>query len=67
MAYVTQHGVRPIQIYQGGGKKPWDRKPNGYPPRPHDCMPPLTEFANLFRELQEDLERREKMPEKIGL
>ena len=49
-----------IEIYPGGGKKPWDRQINGYPPRSHDCMPPETEFANSFEEAQEDVERREK-------
>ena len=52
-----KHG---IQIYPGGGKTPWDRKINGYPPRSHDCMPCETEFANTFEEAQEDCERREK-------
>ena len=53
---MAGHG---IQIYRGGGKKPWDRQENGYPPRSHDCMPCETEFAEVFEEYQVDLERRE--------
>ena len=49
-----------IQIYPGGGKTPWDRQENGYPPRSHDCQPAETEFANTFEESQLDVERREK-------
>lgn len=49
-----------IEMYPGGGKKPWDREVNGYPPRSHDCMPCETEFANCFEEAQLDVDRREK-------
>ena len=55
--HCAKHG---IQIYPAGGKKSWDRKENGYPPRSHDCMPAETEFANAFKEAQLDLERREE-------
>ena len=54
---LERHG---IQMYPGSGKKPWDRRENGYPPRSHDCMPAETEFANAFEEAQLDVERREK-------
>ena len=43
-----------IDIYLGSGKKPWDRAENGYSPRIHDCMQDETEFAETFRDAQED-------------
>ena len=49
---MAGHG---IQIYRGGGKKPWDRQENGYPPRSHDCVPCETEFAEVFEEYQVDV------------
>ena len=51
---------RGIQIHLGGGKWPWDRKENGYPPRSHDCQTCESEFADIFEEAQRDFERREK-------
>ena len=57
VTHMQSHG---IQIYPGSGKKPWDREEDGYPPRSHDCMPDETEFAEVFEDAQEDLERREK-------
>ena len=54
---MRKHGV---EICLGGGQKPWDPAENGYPPRSHDCMLDKTEFAEIYQEVQTDLERREQ-------
>ena len=47
-----------IEIYYGSKKTCGDNG-NGYLPRSHDCMSYETVFANVFRLLQDDPERRE--------